>query len=133
MERRHLLLAVALAFAVLGATASHWVLSRQEVTVQVYYGWDTTGKTVAISIDGGTVGSFVVPSNSTCSMAMNPCGETLADVWLAKGPHAVHVTINGTPTLDNEFTVTGRAYVWFEIYWNDRTDFGMGSGPPVFA
>lgn len=132
MQRHHALTVAVVALAVAGAAAGYWFLTGQQVTVEVAYGSELAGRTVAVSLDGSGVGELVVPGNRSCSMAMTPCIEVLGDLWRTRGLHSIHATIKGATVLGRAFAVGGRAYVVVMVYWDGHADLYVGDTPPLW-
>lgn len=133
MNRRRVLGVLLVVVAAVAVAAGYWFLyPPQQVTVEVAYGRESAGKTVAVFFDGGHVGEFVVPGNQSCNMAMIPCVETLGNASLTRGSHTVRATVNGTTVLERGFVVNGRAYAWVSVFWDDHADFDIADNPPLW-
>lgn len=134
MNRRRVVVPLVI-LAIVGAATGIWLLYPQRVSFEAYYPTSLAGTTVAILVDGNTVGAFVVPnippSNGSCIM-FTGCPKTLGDAWLAKGLHTVRVTMNGTIVLEQPFAVTDRNYAWVAVYATGHADFGIASDPPAW-
>lgn len=130
MERRRVLVVLLVVVAAVAVAAGYWFLSSQQVSMEVNYSPLVAGKTVAVLIDGGTVGEFAVPGNQSCNMSVG-CLKTLADTWLTRGLHGIRVMVNGTTWLDQGFFISGRAYAWV-VLGDGSASLGVGDGPPFW-
>ncbi len=126
-----LLLAVLAAAAAVGV----WILYPQAVSVQAYYTTSLAGSSVAIEVDGGPVGAFVIPrtpaDNTSCILLVG-CPVHLGSLWLLRGVHEVRVVVDNETVLEHLFAVSGRSYVWFVVYWDRHASFGIGETPPMW-
>ncbi len=130
--RRTVVLVAVLAAA---SAVGVWTLYPQAVSLQAYYTTSLAGSAVAIDVDGGPAGAFVIPrtpaDNASCILMVG-CPVHLGSLWLLRGVHKVRVVVDNETALDRLFAVSGPSYVWFIVYWDRHADFGIGETPPMW-